>query len=259
MKNHLRIFGIVTFFLFFCVGQILTPLSAQMYRTEEKSISLGVMGGYSHSQSQGGMTDLRIEALFSVSRSLKLGLGFGYLSSSNQMHGSGFGGMTGSMMGGMMGGVDNFTMGSDHLFRSTPLTLTAYWRKSLSDFAGVFLLGGMGYYWSQYQDVNIQRKKAFGPHLGLGADLRIGRNILVIGEASYRFVNFKGFKPDLHPGMSFDAQGQQMNGFWYMNSKNNQFLFRMDDGQMNEFMKNLPAFNINLNGFNIEAGLRFGF
>ena len=260
MKNHLSPLVFATLFLFSWGGLILSPLSAQMYRTEERSIYLGLMGGYSHSESQGGLADLKIEALFSVSRSLKLGLGLGYLSSSDKMHGSGFGGgMTGGMMGGMMGGVDSFTMGSNHLFRSTPLTLTAYWRKSLSDSAGVFLLGGIGYYWSQYQDVTVQRKGAFGPHLGLGADLRIGRNILVIGEASYRFVSLKGFKPDLHPGTGFDTQGQPMNGFWYMNPKNNQFLFRMDDGQMNEFIKNLPAFNINLSGFNLQAGLRFGF
>jgi Outer membrane protein beta-barrel domain len=267
MKTRLKPFVFVNLFVFFWGGLILSPLSAQMYRTEEKSIYLGLMGGYSHSASQGGLTDLRVEALFSLSRSIKIGFGFGYLSSSDQMHGSGFGGLTGGMTGGMMGGMTggmmggsgNLATGSTHTFKSTPLSLTAYWRKPLSDSAGVFLLGGMGYYWGQYQDVTLQRKRAFGPHFGLGADLRIGRNIVVIGEASYRFVNFKGFKPDLHPGFEVDAQGQQMNGFWYMNPKNNQFLFRMDDGQMNEFMKNLAAFNINLSGFNLEAGLRFGF
>ncbi len=245
----------MTLFLFFWGGMSISSLSAQTNRTEEKSTYIGLMGGYSHSESQGGMADLRAELLFSVSRGLKLGIGYGYLGSSDRMHGSGFGGM----MGGMMGGGGSFAMGLDHSFRSTPLTLTAYLRKPLSDSAGAVLLGGIGYYWSRYRDITVQSKEAFGPHFGLGADLRIGRNILVIGEASYRFVNFKGFRADLHPGFDFDERGHRMDGFWYFNQRDGRYHFRVEDGQMDEFMRNLPPFDINLNGFSMKAGLRFGF
>ena len=255
MKNHLRPLVFMTLFLFLWGGMSISSLSAQMNRAEEKSIYIGLMGGYSHSESQGVMADLRAELLFSVSRSLKLGFGFGYLSSFDQMHGSGFGGM----MGGMMGGGGSFPMGLDHSFRSTPLTLTAYLRKPLSDSAGVVLLGGMGYYWSRYRDITLQRKEAFGPHLGLGADLRIGRNVLVIGEASYRFVSFKGFRADLHPGFDFDERGHRMDGFWYFDQGDGRYHFRVEDGQMSEFMRNLPPFDINLSGVSMKAGLRFGF
>jgi len=255
MKNHLRTFVFMTLFLFFWGGKTIFSLSAQTNQAEEKSIYIGLMGGYGHSESQGGMADLKAELLFSVTRSLKLGFGFGYLSSFDKMHGSGSGGMT----GGMMGGGGSFPMGLDHSFRSTPLTLTAYLRKPLSDSAGVVLLGGMGYYWSRYRDITVQRKEAFGPHFGLGADLRIGRNVLVIGEASYRFVSFKGFRADLHPGFDFDEWGHRMDGFWYFDQGDSRYHFRVEDGQMDEFMRNLPPFDTNLSGFSMKAGLRFGF
>jgi hypothetical protein len=243
MKNRSRPLVFVTLFLFFWGGMSISSLSAQTDRAEEKSIYIGLMGGYSHSESQGRMADLRAELLLSVSRDLKLGIGYGYLSA-DRMHGSGFGGM----MGGM-----------DQSFKSTPLTLTAYLRKPLSDSADAVLLGGIGYYWSRYRDLTVQSKEAFGPHFGLGADLRIGRNILVIGEVSYRFVNFKGFRADLHPGFDFDVGGHRMNGFWYFNRRDGRYHFRVEDGPMDEFMRNLPPFDISLNGFSMKAGLRFGF
>lgn len=204
---------------------------------------------------RGGMVDLRAELLVSFSPSFKLGLGLGYLSSSNQMHGAGSGGM----MGGMMGDNGRISMGFDHSFRSTPLTLTAYLRRPLAYSAGIILLGGIGYYPSSYRDVGVQRKQAFGPNLGLGADFRITQSILVVGEAGYRFVSLKGFKPDLHPGLDLDERGNPMNGFWYFNQPDGQFHFRADDGHMDEFMRGLPRFDINLSGLSLKAGLRFGF
>lgn len=255
MKNRLRPLVFMTLFLFFWGGMSISSLSAQTNRAEEKPIYIGFMGGYSHSESQGGMADLRAELLFSLTRNLKLGFGFGYLSNSDRMHESGFGGM----MGGVMGSGRGLGMGFDDSFRSTPLTLTAYLRKPLSDSTGVVLLGGVGYYWSRYRDITVQRKEALGPHFGLGADFRIGRNVLVIGEASYRFVSFKGFRADLHPGFDFDAQGHRMDGFWYLDRGDGQYHFRADDGRMDEFMRNMPPFDINLSGFSMKAGLRFGF
>lgn len=255
MKIHLRPFVFMTLFSFFWGGMTISSLAAQTDRAEDRSIYMGLMGRYSHSESQGGIADLKAEVLFSVSRSLKIGFGFGYLSSSNQMHGSGSGGM----MGGMMGGGAGLAMGLDHSFRSTPLTLTAYWRKPLGNSAGAVLLGGMGYYWSRYGEISVQRKEAFGAHLGLGADLRIGRNVLVIGEVSYRFARFKGFRADPQPGSVFDEQGHRMDGFWYFDRGDGQYHFRADDGHMDEFMRNLPSFDINLNGFSLKAGLRLGF
>jgi len=251
MKNQVRSFVSTALFLFFGIAMTISSLSAQTNRAEDKSFYVGLTGGMSHSESQGGMADLRAEVIFSVSRSLKLGLGLGYLSSSDQMHGSGF--------GGMMGGGGGLAMGLNHSFRSTPLTLTAYLRKPLSDSAGAVLLGGVGYYWSRYQDITVQKKGALGPHLGLGADLRIGRNVLVIGEVSYRFVILNGFMPDLHPGSDLDEQGHRMDGFWYFDQSDDRNHFRMDDGHMDEFRKNLTPFDININGFGMKAGLRLGF
>ncbi len=255
MKTYLRSFMFIALFLFIWGGMTMSSLSAQTYRAEERSIYVGLIGGYSHSESQGGMVDLRGELQFSLSQSLKLGLGLGYLSDSGRMHGYGNGGM----MEGMMGGGSSTAVGFDNAFRSTPLTLTAYLRKPISSSAGAVLFGGVGYYWSRFREITVQKKGAFGSHLGLGADLRIARNILFFGEASYRFVTLTGFRPDLHPGSDLDEQGHRMDGFWYFNQGDGGFRFHADDGHMEEFRRNLPPFDIKLNGFSLRIGMKFGF
>jgi hypothetical protein len=95
--------------------------------------------------------------------------------------------------------------------------------------------------------------------LGAGVDLRIARSVLVVGEASYRFARFKNFRPDLHPGFDLDEQGHRMEGFWYFDRADDTYRFRLDDGHMDDFMRNVPSFDISLNGFSLRAGLRFGF
>jgi hypothetical protein len=255
MKTYLRFFIFMALFLFFWGGMTMSPLSAGTNRAEERSIYVGLIGGYSHSESQGGMADLRGEFQFSLSPSLKLGLGLGYLGNSGRMSGMGNGGM----MQGMMGGGTSTAMGFDDTFRSTPLTLTAYLRKPLSNSAGAILFGGVGYYWSRYRDITVQKKGAFGSYLGLGADLRIARNILFFSEASYRFVTLRGFRPDLHPGTNLDQQGHRMDGFWYFNQGDGALRFHAEDGHMDQFLGNLPLFDINLNGFSLGVGLKFGF
>jgi hypothetical protein len=89
--------------------------------------------------------------------------------------------------------------------------------------------------------------------------MRIARNVLVVGEASYRFARFKGFRPDPHPGFDLDEQGHPMEGFWYFDQADDRYHFRLDDGHMDEFMRSVPSFDISLNGFSLRAGLRFGF
>ena len=259
MKTHSRHSVLLILLLFLLGGMAVSALSAQENRAEWRSISIGLMGGYGHSETQGGMADLKAEILFPLSRSLSLGLGSGYLSGSGQRHGMGNAGMMGGMMGGMMDGQGGISMGFDHRFRATPLTLTAYLRRPLGYSAGVILQGGIGYYLSSYRDISLQRKQAFGPHFGLGADLRIARNVLVVGETSYRFVSIKGLRADLHPGFDLDDQGHRMDGFWYLDQGDGRYHFRLDDGHMDEFMRGLPRFDIILSGFSLRAGLRFGF
>jgi hypothetical protein len=205
------------------------------------------------------MVDLRAEILFSVSRSLEFGVGLGYLTGFEQMHGAEFGGMMGGMTGGTMDSRGGISMGFDHSFRSTPLTLTAYLRRPLGYSAGVMLLGGVGYYFGSYRDISVQRKQAFGPHFGVGSDLRIARHVRAVAEVSYRFINFKGFIFDPHPGFDFDEIGHRMEGFWYFDQADDRYHFRMDDGHMEEFIRGLPSFDIRLNGFSLRAGLRLGF
>jgi hypothetical protein len=50
-----------------------------------------------------------------------------------------------------------------------------------------------------------------------------------------------------------------MDGFWYFDQGDSRYHFRVEDGQMDEFMRNLPPFDTNLSGFSMKAGLRFGF
>ena len=259
MNARVRLVPRLLFSLFLLGVMAAAPLSAQSDPPKDRPVYLGLMGGFSHSENQGGMADLKAEALLSVSRSLSLGLGIGYLNGSDQRHGMGYSGLMGGMMGGMMDGQGSITMGLDHSFQSTPLTLTAYLRRPLSPSAGVTLLGGVGYYWARYRDINTQRKEAFGSHLGLGADLRIARRVLVVGEVGYRFVRFSGFRVDSHPGFDFDAQGHSLAGFWYFDQADSRYHYHLDDGHMDEFMSGLPSFDINLNGFSLRAGLRFGF
>ena len=259
MKTHSRHSVLLTVLLFFLGGLAVSSISAQENRADWRTISIGLMGGYGHSETQGGMADLKAELLFPLSRSLTFGLGSGYLSGSGQRHGMGNAGMMGGMMGGLMDGQGGISMGLDHRFRATPLTLTAYLRRPLGYSAGVTLQGGIGYYFSSYRDISLQRKQAFGPHFGLGADFRIARNVLIVGEVGYRFVSIKGFRVDLHPGFDLDEQGHRMDGFWYLDQGDGRYHFRLDDGHMDEFMRDLPAFDISLSGFSLRGGLRFGF
>jgi len=259
MKTHGRPSVSLALFLFFLGGMATAPLSAQSDRAKDSPVYFGLMGGYGHSENQGGMADLKAEILFSLSRGLSLGLGFGYLSGSDQKHGMGSAGMMGGMMGGMIDGRGGISMGFDHSFQSNPLTLTAYLRRPLGYSAGVTLQGGVGYYWGRYQDISLQKKEAFGPHFGLGADLRIARNVLIVGEANYRFVRFTDFQVDAHPGFELDDQGHSRQGFWYFDQADDRYHFRLDDGHMDEFMRGLASFDISLNGFSLRAGLRFGF
>jgi hypothetical protein len=140
MKTHSRPSLWLIPLLCFLGGRAAPLLIAQENRDEGRPVSIGLQSGYGHSETQGGLADLKAEMLLSLSRGLSLGLGFGYLSGSGQGHGmGGFG-----MMGGMMDGQGGISMGFDHSFTSSPLTLTAYLRRPLNYSMGVTLLGGVG-------------------------------------------------------------------------------------------------------------------
>jgi len=87
-ENRLRPLVFLTLFFSFGEGCHLFSFSTDE-SGREKSIYIRLMGGYSHSESQGGWR-LRAEFLFSVSRGSQTRIGYGYLSSSDHMHGSGF-------------------------------------------------------------------------------------------------------------------------------------------------------------------------
>jgi len=139
MTTHSR--PSVLFALFLCLlgGMAMAPLSAQSDQPKDRSVYFGLMGGYGHSETQGGMADLKAEFLLPLSRSLSLGW-VRISEQFDQMHGMGNAGMMGGMMGGMMDGQGGISMGLDHSFRSTPLTLTAYLRRPLGHSVGIILL-----------------------------------------------------------------------------------------------------------------------
>jgi hypothetical protein len=262
MNTHRLRRGVLVGYFFLILSLGTSLIRGNDHTWDRKAILLEVAGGYGHSETLGGMADLKAELKVTLSSSFRLGFGLGYLSSSSEMgmNTNGITGGMGGMMGGsMMGGMNNGASGFGRVFRSIPLTLTAYYLRPLNPATDVYILAGGGYYPTTLRDVSSQKKSAFGPHAGLGVDFRLARNVLLEAEGIYRFVNLKGFRSQVHPGFLADAQGQRMQGFWYYDYGDGQPHFLSSQMDMDQMMRAMPSYGVKLNGFSLRAGLDFRF
>ena len=111
----------------------------------------------------------------------------------------------------------NFASFPQFNFKSYFTTLTAQWAFPISSEAQVYILGGIGYYFSRFTISNKQiyyylrpsgstlnyfpadfrgRTNSFGYHAGAGVETEIDWNVFLFVESLYRRVNFKKFKKD---------------------------------------------------------------
>ncbi|NIM89423.1 MAG: hypothetical protein GTO17_00560 [Candidatus Aminicenantes bacterium] len=253
------IIGFVTLCILFLSSSIISysQIEHEASPSSLKSVNFSLAGGYAYSQSRSGMVDLKAEIQLSLSDSIKLGFGVGYLSDADGLHMSG---NQGGMMGGMMDGQGIGFSGHQHIFRTVPLTLSLYYLVPLNPRADIFMVGGGGYYLSSFRDISSQNKSAFGPHVGFGTDIEIGARILVVVEGIYRFINLKDFVSELHPGFREGMEGEEHEeGFWHYHHHDQQWHFHEQHKDPDQMMMDIPNFNISLNGFSLRAGLKFSF
>jgi opacity protein-like surface antigen len=231
----------------------------------KRRVGFSIVGGYAHSESSGGMADLNLELLFSLSSNVRIGLGVGYISGSDDMHMQGnFGSMQGNMMGGMIGGMGSEIMGGfsghGHSLKVVPFTLSLYYVLPINPKLDIFMLGGTGYYLGSYKDQTSQNESAFGPHVGVGIDFEIADRITVVAEGLYRFANLKGFTSELHEGFrQGTADEEHEEGFWHFHHHEEEWHFHEEHENGQQILMDVPSFNISLNGISLRIGIKFGF
>ena len=257
-KSFIRSSLILSAFLFPLI--ILTfalPAGAQY---QEKEFSLGLSGGCAHSESYGGLYDLKAEFQLRISSSFRTAIAVGYMSTSGEMHGRGG---ERSIMGGMMGGalirdVGGF-MGYSQDLKIVPITLSLYYVLPVSRRVNAFMTGGTGYYLSWFRDVSTQEKSALGFHAGLGFEFKLSERVRIVTEGLYRFANFRGFRSELQPGFFRNEEGETLEGYWHFHHDQNDYRFHGMDEDWEEMMNDTGPFDINISGMSMRAGLRFSF
>jgi opacity protein-like surface antigen len=228
---------------------------------DQRRVSFSIFGGYAHSESRGGMVDLKTEVQLDLSANIRVGLGVGYLSDFHGMH---MDGSFGSMHGGMMGGSNAGFMGGfsehTHNFRIIPLTLSLYYVLPINSKLDVFMQGGGGYYIGNYKDQSDQSQDAFGPHLGMGFDFKVADRITIIAEGNYRFVNLKGFSSELHQGFREGMGGEEHEeGLWHFHHHEEEWHFHEEHEDAQQMLTDVPPFDLSLNGISLRVGIKFLF
>lgn len=241
-----------------------SELAGQMHDSSSRqSGNVGVVlkGGFAHSESRSGLVDVGMDVAFSLSPSLRAVFGIGYMSDSDNRHmDGGFGGMSGGMMGGGMGEMSGQFSGHSHAFRVIPVALSLQYALPVNPNLDVFMIGGGGYYFGSFRDISRQNKSAFGPHFGIGLDLKIAERVMISAEGIYRFVNLKNFESELHPGFreAMDSE-QHEEGFWHFHHGQEEWHFHEEHEDLDQMMDDVSPFNISLNGFSLRAGIKFRF
>ncbi len=209
---------------------------------------ISVGGGYGFSEGRQGMVDLKAEVQFSFTSRIRLGLGAGYLRGEGRhaemrdRYDWIKGMMTSQSWLDMSPGShepDNFGRGYGRDFHAVPLSLNLYYVLPLGHRWDVFMSGGGSYYLgSFYGMVEPRHKGAWGGQAGLGGEYRLTRQIRIVAEGGYRFAEFRGLKR-LTPELPWVLMGG------------------VPDNSIPIPMK-WERFRMDLNGFSIRAGLRFG-
>ncbi len=226
----------------------------------EKRINLTIFGGYAYSERIGGMTDLNLEIQLSLSSHVKVGLGIGYLSGNDDMHLNGnFGNMQGGMMGNMRGGIMGGFSGHNHDLKTIPITLSLLYVLPINSKLDVFMMGGGGYYFGSYKDQSTQNKSSFGPHIGLGLDLKVSDRVVIVAGGLYRFVSLKSFMSELHEGFRQGMEGEHEEGFWHFHHHDNDWHFHEEHENEQQMLMDVSTFNISLNGISLRIGIKFLF
>jgi len=133
----------------------------------------------------------------------------------------GYLGDTISMHGSSM--MDGSPVGFDdhlHRFQVIPITLNLYYAVPVNPKVAAYLTAGGGYYAATYWDIDSQSQGDFGVHLGAGINLKPAQKVDFFVSGMYRFARIDGFREEIHTG---------------------------------------PDFSLSLNGFRLQAGMRFRF
>ncbi len=261
MKSKLKKLRFLGFFYVWLLLLLCTTMSYAEHDQGDSSsnlsrVNFSLSGGYAHSESQSGMVDVNAEVQFSLSSSIRVGLGVGYLTDFHMHMSENMGGMG----GGMMEGVDGDFSEHNHDFKVIPITLSLYYVLPVNHKLDIFMVGGAGYYLSSFRDILSQEKNAFGPHAGFGFDLKLADRVMIVVEGIYRFVNLKGFTSELHPGFREGLEGEEHEeGFWHYHHGHGEYHFHGDHEDQAQMILDSPPFNISLNGFSLRAGIKFSF
>jgi hypothetical protein len=222
--------------------------------SQKPLLSFGLSGGYGQAEMRGGMIDLKAEVQFYVLRSLSLGMGVGYMSDFEHGRWNGadrHGDAPADQTDLTPDGHRDFGRG----FRSIPITLTAYYYKTITRSVNVYLLGGGGYYLTDIRDASPHISHAWGAHAGLGVDVRLFSRFRLAAEGTYRFVSLRDGRGDIRPA-DVNPDEAQVTPDSQTSDKT-----CSSSGQANDMTAadGRWGFRNTLNGFSVRLGLKFGF
>ena len=232
---------------------IASAASARCSRHNEYSgfnrFSLSLGGGFGFTEGHQGMLDLKTELQFGLSSRIRFGLGIGYWNSDER---NGFDkdrndGRDKKSTGELEQDISHEKIdGNCHVqgyrqdFRILPLSLNVYYDLPLSRRWDVFASGGGSYYFGSFRGASKrQDKNAWGGQGGLGVEFRLTRQLKLVAEGDYRFVNFHGVDCLQPAGRALLADGTA----------------DIDD----KTTEKLSHIRMDLSGFSFRASVKFGF
>ena len=127
---------------------------------------------------------------------------------------------------GMMGGVPMGFEDHLHRFQVIPIMMNVYYSVPFGPKVAAYLTAGAGYFAATYWDISTQSQGDFGGHAGAGLNFRTSRRMELFTAATYRLARVDGFLEDAHPG---SVPG----------------------------IASPSSFNLSLNGFRLQFGMRF--
>lgn len=202
------------------------------------SLSLG--GGLGFTESHQGILDLKTELQFGVTSRIRLGLGIGYMNGEGRM---GFGKDRNDGREEMTADQtdrDGYRQGYRQDFRVIPLSLNVYYALPLGRRWSIFASGGGSLYFGSFRDAGERKDKdAWGGQGGLGVEFRLNQRLMLIAEGNYRFAEFHGVNSSRPEGQASLTDGSATN--------------------CNAATVSLHNSRLDLNGFSLRAGVKFGF
>jgi opacity protein-like surface antigen len=269
MKTRTLLHAVVIFVIsILLIGTINAQTRNKSRAPEFQRFSLSLGGGMSSLEEHRHLLNLGAEIQVALASRVRLGLGIGYL---NNMHGR-RGGMddrysnerndwSSGWMTLLGNGKNPYEgSGSDTTIRVIPVTLNVYYFVPIGRKWNVYAAAGASYNFGSFREGTLsQHKGAFGGQAGLGVEFRLADRLRLIGEGSYRFVEFHELR---HPESATNLWAELLGlgtDSWSRTGWGKLISEFLDQTFGRNGRTEETHYNLNLNGFNCRLGVKFGF